>query len=266
MAQESANKSEAVSQFPLPPTGLFAPENGDAVEPVPPAPPGPDDSYAMFGRVYAVSDRLPSLQEAGRVCLYDPSAPPPAELRRLSKILIALFSALVSNLSGHATDPARLVARIEDVFVNMQHLLNTLRPGQACHDIRELLERQREQRSAASQALEDAHAVAMRSIQNASESLSSVCPMTRSAAEERAVAEIAAQREGQQGSQAPARSTPRGDAPTPSLDAERTQSAASAGKNRKPGQILSTELPTYVADWSDETLEAMRRVMAPDGV
>lgn len=102
----------------------------------------------MFGRVYSTEDRLPSLEEAGRKRLYDAAAPPCAELRRMNKELLTLFMQLVKDLCQPLPPDApeqphlALVQEIEDTFVNMQHLINVMRPAQAAMDLKTILDRQ----------------------------------------------------------------------------------------------------------------------------
>jgi hypothetical protein len=132
----------------------------------------------MFGRVYATSDRLPSLQECGRARLYDdaPGVRTSTELRRLNTLVLGLFRDLLGALSTPAVTGAppphcALISRIEDVFINMHHLLNTLRPVQAARDLRMLVERQTQGRLAATRALLDSANAADDAIASASDAL-----------------------------------------------------------------------------------------------
>jgi hypothetical protein len=169
------NAPQAVAQFPDPPRALYANiahvvdlgtqrQLGDrailaseeAKAPAPPAPPGAEESFNMFGRTYSTSDRQPSLPESGRACLYDETMPVSEELRRLNRILLTLFSSLVVSLSTAAGESGDIVGRIEDVFLNMRHLLNLMRPAQATRDIRRLLNRQAASRRRVVRALSQA--------------------------------------------------------------------------------------------------------------
>lgn len=121
----------------------------------------------MFGRVYSTTDRLPTLTEAGRVCLYDDALPPTQELRRLNSRLLALFYSLLATLATPAAPHAPVVARIEDVLINMHHLLNTLRPAQAAVDLASILREQEKTRKATTVQLTEASQQAMNEIANA---------------------------------------------------------------------------------------------------
>jgi hypothetical protein len=169
MAQPTfPNAVQTVSQFPEPPVSLYsALERDGATAPVPPAPPGAEESYEMFGRTYSTTDRLPSLPESGRPCLYDETKPVSEELRRLNHALLSLFSSLVATLSTPGGEPGDIVGRIEDIFINMHHLLNMMRPAQAVQDIRRLLSRQAESRRKAAQKMNKAITVADDLIANA---------------------------------------------------------------------------------------------------
>jgi mediator of RNA polymerase II transcription subunit 7 len=202
MAQAGpASAPQAVHQFPLPPRQYYAHDSPLPATESPPSAPCPDESYAMFGRMYATTDRLPSLQECGRVRLYDdsPNVRASSELRRLNKLLLSLFRTLLVTLSTptpaspHGSPPqhAVLVANIENVFINMHHLLNTLRPAQAVRDLRLLLEHQTEGRRAAARKLKEAMHVADDAIVDATaalgKGLSSQGQKSRNAKEVRAV-------------------------------------------------------------------------------
>lgn len=153
-------QQKVVSQYPLPPVRYY--RNFNAVDPAPPPPPpSSDQTYHMFGGEYSVEDNLPTLEEAGRKSLYDSSAPPCQELKRLNKQLLEQFLQLVSNLCeplppDAPEDPHKdTIVAIEDIFVNMQHLINTMRPAQAAIDLKILLDRQTESRKHMVEQLKD---------------------------------------------------------------------------------------------------------------
>lgn len=162
------NTAQVVSQYPLPPRRYYK----DAPPATPPPPPPEGTAYAMFGRVYTTEDELPSLTDSGRACLYDPDAPPCAELRRLNRALLALFSHLVRALCApQPTDQAPLIQRIEDTFVNMQHLINIMRPIQAAMDLKTLLDRQSAARATMTDKLKTAVADARALVRDAAKKL-----------------------------------------------------------------------------------------------
>lgn len=168
----ASNEAQVVSQFPLPPRQFIEPfAEQDAAPPMPPEPPHPDSSYAMFGRVYSTADRLPTLAEAGRVCLYDDALPPTQELLRLNSRLLALFYSLLATLATAAAPHAPVVARIEDVLINMHHLLNTLRPAQAAVDLASILREQEKTRKATTVQLAEASKLAEEEIAAAAKRL-----------------------------------------------------------------------------------------------
>lgn len=168
MAETPGTDAQVVSQYPAPPKRYYASlTNPSASLPTPPEPPGPSDTYSMFGRTYSTADRMPSLQESGRVCLYDESAPVCDELQRLNRMLMKLFHALLMTLCTPNSSHENVIARIEDVFINMQHLLNTLRPAQAVKDLVTLLDRQTKTREETTKALRDAVTCAEKAIAEA---------------------------------------------------------------------------------------------------
>ncbi|CAN8076492.1 unnamed protein product [Agarophyton chilense] len=145
MSQPAA-KPHQVSQFPLPPRRYY---QSIASHPMHPPPlPSSNDSYHMFGRVYSTEHIVPSLEHAGRKRLYDPSAPPCHELRSMNSSLLQLFLKLVEQLCHPIAHESpvqphqHIIQQIEDTFVNMQHLINVMRPAQAAMDLKTLLDNQ----------------------------------------------------------------------------------------------------------------------------
>ena len=131
----------------------------------------------MFGREYTTDDTLPTLEASGRKRLYDPEVSPCRELSRLNKLLLSSFLDLVNRLCeplpADSSDNPHLdvISNIEDIFVNMQHLINTMRPMQAASDIRSLLDRQTKQRKETTESLQEAHRKAWELIKQAARRL-----------------------------------------------------------------------------------------------
>lgn len=132
----------------------------------------------MFGRIYTTDDTLPSLEEAGRKRLYDPSAPPCQELRRMNKSLLQLFVKLVKALceplppDANAQPHQQIVQDIEDTFINMQYLINVMRPAQAAMDLKTILDRQTTARKDMTEKLKDSVRKAWDLVGDAAEKLS----------------------------------------------------------------------------------------------
>ncbi|PXF41730.1 Mediator of RNA polymerase II transcription subunit 7 [Gracilariopsis chorda] len=175
MAHQSA-KPQQVSQFPLPPRRYY---QSISTQPLhPPPPPPANHSYSMFGRVYTTDDVLPTLEHAGRKRLYDPAGSPCSELRTLNNSLLELFLNLVDQLCDPLThespsDPHKqIIDRIEDTFINMQHLINTMRPAQAAMDLKALLDNQTASRKQITDNLKDSVKTAWDLIADAADKLS----------------------------------------------------------------------------------------------
>lgn len=174
MAQQNAAK--VVSQYPLPPKRYY--ESGALRTNGPPLAPTANDSYSMFGRVYTTDDALPSLEESGRVRLYDADKRPCEELARLNKELLALFMKLVRSLCEPLPPDSppqphkEIIQAVEDTFVNMQHLINVMRPAQAAMDLKTLLDRQTATRKDMAEKLNDSVKRAWDLIGDAAEKLS----------------------------------------------------------------------------------------------
>lgn len=144
-----AQQQKVVSQFPYPPRRYYHNCATDRPTPPPPPPQGTAAAYRMFGAEYTTQDAPPSLEDAGRRRLYDASKPATEELGRLNAQLLDLFMRLVQSLCRAPVEQGAddtLVSHIEDVFVNMQYLINLMRPTQAAMDLKMLLDRQTESR------------------------------------------------------------------------------------------------------------------------
>lgn len=113
----------------------------------------------MFGQTHTAVTPAPSLAATGRKQLYSSTAPPLSELRRLNAALLASFRALLETLCTPETPSdahTAAVRDIEDALVNMQHLVNALRPRQAALLLAGLLSRQTAARRGMAHRLRDA--------------------------------------------------------------------------------------------------------------
>lgn len=125
-----------------------------------------------------MDDTPPTLEQANKRRLYDPSKSPTEELRRLNTHLLDLFVRLVNTLCTAPTMPAEqgphdaLITRIEEVFFNMQHLINLMRPVQAAMDLKALLDRQTTSRKQMTVKLNEAYSRAWSLVSEAAENLS----------------------------------------------------------------------------------------------
>lgn len=132
----------------------------------------------MFGRVYTTDDALPTLEQAGRKRLYDPTSAPCHELRKMNKNLLQLFLNLLDQLCDPLTqdspsDPHKqIIDQIEDTFINMQHLINTMRPAQAAMDLKALLDKQTASRKQMTEKLKDSVKTAWDLIADAADKVS----------------------------------------------------------------------------------------------
>lgn len=156
MAQQ---ERQTVSKFPFPPRRYY--HNCATDQPAPPAPPPPATSpYHMFGREYSTEDTQPSLEQSGRNRLYDPAKPTTQQLRLLNSHLLQTFLKLVRQLCeapSQTDSPHEVIANeIEDLFVNMQFLINLMRPTQAAMDLKALLDSQTDARKSMTTKLRQA--------------------------------------------------------------------------------------------------------------
>ncbi|PIA14889.1 MED7-domain-containing protein, partial [Coemansia reversa NRRL 1564] len=117
-----------------------------------PPPPPKSGTYTIFGRMWQVQDRLPSLSEQNIPQLY-PEGPIDriAELKRLNRMVIFEFLDLIDVLVKDPSQYGARTERIRDVFVNIHHLINEYRQHQAKETLKLMM---REQISSKRQATE----------------------------------------------------------------------------------------------------------------
>ncbi|KAJ2159030.1 Mediator of RNA polymerase II transcription subunit 7 [Coemansia sp. RSA 552] len=110
---------------------------------LPPQLPKDAETYSVFGRVWQVRDRLPSLSEQNIPQLY-PEGPIDrvTELKRLNHSVIFEFLGLVDVLIKDPSQYGARTERIRDVLVNIHHLINEYREHQAKETLKLLLHQQ----------------------------------------------------------------------------------------------------------------------------
>jgi len=136
---------QIVSTFPPPPlfytlyeSNVSTPEGQVELQTLiggspPPPPPIPiEGTYNMFGRMYTTEDFLPSLESEGRIQLYSKERIDHiAELKRLMRLLLSKFLALLDSLVNQPEQQGQKIEEIELIFINLHHLINSFRPHQA---------------------------------------------------------------------------------------------------------------------------------------
>lgn len=173
MMQSSERK--AVSQFPYPPRRYY--HNCATDRPTPPVPPTSEGTYHMFGREYKMDDTPPTLEQAKKRQMYDPDREPTEALRDLNTHLLDLFMKLVDTLCTAPTAPAdqgpyeTLITRIDEVFYNMQHLINMMRHPQATLDLKALIDNQTKTRKQMADKLNETYSRAWNLISDAASNL-----------------------------------------------------------------------------------------------
>ncbi|KAF2670043.1 MED7-domain-containing protein [Microthyrium microscopicum] len=171
--------------FPAPPPfwQLFTQENVDTVKdlqregedipqdliPLVPPPPPADGKYVVFSGNYDIHNTLPPLEEIGLTNLF-PSGPKESgdtqdkaqsdwsvdravHLQRAIRSILVNFLELVGIFSQDATQAWNKWADIENLFINVLHIVNEYRPHQARQSLIEILEGQVETRKAQIQSV-----------------------------------------------------------------------------------------------------------------
>ncbi|KAJ2638832.1 Mediator of RNA polymerase II transcription subunit 7 [Coemansia sp. RSA 1694] len=119
---------------------------------VPPEPPA-SGSYAGFGRLWQVHDRLPTLEEQNIPQLYSEGPIDRiTELKRLNHSILFEFLDLVEVLIKDPSQFSARTERIRDIFVNAHHLINEYRSHQAKETLKLMLQQQIEAKRTSSRA------------------------------------------------------------------------------------------------------------------
>ncbi|KAJ2743294.1 Mediator of RNA polymerase II transcription subunit 7 [Coemansia sp. BCRC 34301] len=119
---------------------------------VPPEPPV-SGSYAGFGRLWQVHDRLPTLEEQNIPQLYSEGPIDRiTELKRLNHSILFEFLDLVEVLIKDPSQFSARTERIRDIFVNAHHLINEYRSHQAKETLKLMLQQQIEAKRASARA------------------------------------------------------------------------------------------------------------------
>eukprot|EP00742_Colponemidia_sp_Colp-10_P010706 GILJ01011783.1.p1 GENE.GILJ01011783.1~~GILJ01011783.1.p1 ORF type:complete len:181 (-),score=36.94 GILJ01011783.1:344-886(-) len=139
----AAQMPVTVSSFPPPPP--FYKEDGYENRPPPPPISG---TFSMFGRLYTTEDILPTLADQQRQQLFpdDPNLSYKDELKKLNRSVVHSIVELLDILTK---SPAKYKEKVEDIellFLNMHHLLNSLRPHQARSNVISMLQAQIDRR------------------------------------------------------------------------------------------------------------------------
>ena len=127
--------SDAADVFPPPPSWFRAVQ----VHATPLHPPVPVDSeLSNYGVARTVSDTevMPLPLEHQQ---YSEDVPPCTELRRLNALLLSTFGRLVPALADAQPVAYGGAAEIRELFLNLEHLLNSLRAQQAREELIGLL-------------------------------------------------------------------------------------------------------------------------------
>lgn len=132
MASSSAgaadSNNEAASAWPAPPRFYLEPRRA------PPAPPAGE--FQMYGVVRPAVGTLPpvpALEE--QLYQAETEAEAITELRRLNRTLLSTFLELLRSMQETPTKCGTKVGEIRALLLNVQHLLNSLRPFQAREEL-----------------------------------------------------------------------------------------------------------------------------------
>lgn len=112
----------------------------------PPVPTG--DQYRGYGSVWALTNKMPSLEQSGWRQLYsdeDEKITSRTKIIELHKLLDSLLLNFLELLGTMSVEPSKFYVKIEDLkllIINMNHLLNTYRSHQTRESLIMLLRKQ----------------------------------------------------------------------------------------------------------------------------
>ncbi|KAH7831793.1 putative mediator of RNA polymerase II transcription subunit 7 [Monocercomonoides exilis] len=158
--------SETVSSYPPPPPWASLYDESNPTPPPPPPPPSHGETYKSFGILLTTVSQLPSFADTGKQELFKSQQfkDIPGELKRLNKLLLALFYQLLESYNKPPEVSGKLIDQCELVFLNLHYLLNECRETQAREDLiltlrkqlfyrKQVIERLRTKLSAAQESL-----------------------------------------------------------------------------------------------------------------
>ncbi|XP_065837659.1 mediator of RNA polymerase II transcription subunit 7-like [Oscarella lobularis] len=141
---------QGVSSFPAPPSAYYSRYTDANVEAgLAPKPPRPQRTYSAFGAAFDADEpMLRSLRSQEISQLYPDDSNRLVQMKKLNHSILVNFVDLLDVLIASPGSAMR-EQKIQDLrllFVNLHHLVNEYRPGQAREGLRVMLEQQRLQR------------------------------------------------------------------------------------------------------------------------
>lgn len=123
--------------FPPPPPEYSTCTDAVAESMAPPRPPaGP---VTVFGEVQGADPVVPSLADKNIPILYDESAPPLFELKKINHKILFSFQKLVGIIAEGNESPDKCMEHIKHLFLNAHYLLHKLRDVQGYENMRHCL-------------------------------------------------------------------------------------------------------------------------------
>ncbi|DBB08705.1 TPA: hypothetical protein ACH3X3_008143 [Trebouxia sp. C0006] len=141
--------------------------DGNAERPLPPVPPQPvEETYQMFGEMHTIEPGIPALQAQSLFhTMANGSIDIKQELLHMNKELLFSFQELLSVLIDQPSSSSKRIADIGALLRQMHHLLNMLRPHQACATLAQTLQSELHHRQEAVTDLQKQVAAAQRCLE-----------------------------------------------------------------------------------------------------
>jgi hypothetical protein len=112
----------------------------EAAECPPPRPPA--EAFSVFGEPQLDIPAIPTLAEQNIPTLYDESAAPLFELKKINHRILFSFQKLVGIIAIGSESPDDCLEHIRHLFMNAHYLLNKLRSFQAYENMHHFLREQ----------------------------------------------------------------------------------------------------------------------------
>ncbi|XP_036364255.1 uncharacterized protein LOC118765816 [Octopus sinensis] len=134
-----------VSSFPLPPMQYVRYCTDENMAKGIPAPPPTQENYTVFGVPSNINDPIQTLESLGLTQLYPENHNRKKEMKKLNHSILVCFLDLIDILirNPNSSDRQEKLNDLRLLFINLNHLINEIRPNQARETLRMMMMKQK---------------------------------------------------------------------------------------------------------------------------
>ncbi|XP_052828417.1 uncharacterized protein LOC106880515 [Octopus bimaculoides] len=139
------SKHLGVSSFPLPPMQYVRYCTDENMAKGIPAPPPTQEDYTVFGVPSNINDPIQTLESQGLTQLYPENCNRKKEMKKLNHSILVCFLDLIDILiqNPSSSDRNEKLNDLRLLFINLNHLINEIRPNQAREALRMMMMKQK---------------------------------------------------------------------------------------------------------------------------